>query len=275
MFDAKQLLSSSGSTRNLHVSRAQGLSLALHGLVISLLFIQWNAINGAGTKPIGGPDVGITSVDLQEVMRRLKGGGSGGNRNPVPPTRGNLPPMQRFQVVPVTPRVNPNARLQAEMSIVGPPDIRLPRVDLQRTGIPNMPNPTDSFGPGGPSGMGNKKGHGAGIDGDGDGFGPGSGTGVTVPSDRDAETKIVCDYCPNPKYTDEARRTKFHGIVLLRVVVSADGHPLAIRVTKSAGLGLDESAIAAVKEWKFRPARDRSGRPVTAWTIVEVNFHIY
>jgi TonB family protein len=63
-------------------------------------------------------------------------------------------------------------------------------------------------------------------------------------------------YSPEPSFSDEARKAKFQGIVMLMVVVGTDGRPYNIRVRQSLGMGLDEQAIAAVKNWRFRPATD-------------------
>src|SRR5579864_1710797 len=56
-----------------------------------------------------------------------------------------------------------------------------------------------------------------------------------------------------PQYTDEARIAKLEGTVVLTLTVSAEGVPSNLRVTKSLGLGLDESAIRNVSSWRFKP----------------------
>jgi TonB family protein len=91
--------------------------------------------------------------------------------------------------------------------------------------------------------------------------------GVTVPS---------CVYCPPPSYSDEARAAKFSGRVVLRVVVTAEGQAENIQVLKGPGreFGIEQSAIDAVGQWKFKPATDRSGKPVATVVPVEVTFRI-
>jgi TonB family protein len=84
-----------------------------------------------------------------------------------------------------------------------------------------------------------------------------------------------CEYCPNPSYTEEARKAKFHGSVLLRVVITAGGRATNIRVVKGVGLGLDERAVESVRQWRFRPAIGPNGQPVETWTEIEINFRIY
>jgi TonB family protein len=84
----------------------------------------------------------------------------------------------------------------------------------------------------------------------------------------------VCVYCPDPKYSDEARRAKLEGSVVLRFVVKPDGSTTNVSVVKSLGMGLDEKAIEAVQTWRFKPAIGPDGTPVAAFIGVSLNFHI-
>lgn len=77
-----------------------------------------------------------------------------------------------------------------------------------------------------------------------------------------------------PEYSDEARRKKLEGTVLLSLVVTANGDTADIKVTRALGSGLDEKAIDAVREWKFEPAT-KDGKPVAVNIAVEVSFHVY
>jgi TonB family protein len=58
------------------------------------------------------------------------------------------------------------------------------------------------------------------------------------------------------------------------MVVGPDGKPHNIRVVRTLGLGLDEKAIEAVKNWRFKPAM-KDGKPVAVQISVEVEFHLY
>jgi TonB family protein len=80
-------------------------------------------------------------------------------------------------------------------------------------------------------------------------------------------------YKRDPEYTEEARRAKLEGAVMLKVVVGADGLPKNIQVARSLGMGLDEKAIEAVSQWKFRPGQ-KGGQPVDVNVTVEVNFRL-
>jgi TonB family protein len=81
-------------------------------------------------------------------------------------------------------------------------------------------------------------------------------------------------YAPDPEYSEEARKAKYQGTVVLSLIVGADGMPRDIRVARSVGLGLDEKAIETVKTWKFEPGT-KDGKPVATYATIEVAFHLY
>jgi TonB family protein len=81
-------------------------------------------------------------------------------------------------------------------------------------------------------------------------------------------------YQPPPEYSKEARKKKYQGTCILVLVVDTDGRPQDIRVNHVLGLGLDEQAIKAVKQWKFEPAL-KDGHPVAVQINVEVSFKLY
>ena len=126
------------------------------------------------------------------------------------------------------------------------------------------------------SGGGIGSGSGGGIgSGKGGGFGPGEGGGVgggvfrvgggvTAPS---LLSKV------EPEYSEEARRAKYQGTVVLYVEVYPDGKAHNLKVLRSLGLGLDEKAIEAVNKWRFRPGY-KDGKPVPVQATIEVNFRL-
>jgi len=77
----------------------------------------------------------------------------------------------------------------------------------------------------------------------------------------------------SPTYTKQARKAKLSGVVVLGLIVDTDGHACNIRFLRSLGMGLNESAVEAVKKWKFRPST-RDGVPVKVQATVEVNFRM-
>jgi len=75
-----------------------------------------------------------------------------------------------------------------------------------------------------------------------------------------------------PEFSAEANRTKFPGgKVVLYVEVNEKGQTQNIRVIQPLGHGLDEKAVEAVSQWRFRPGL-RNGKPVTVAATIECNF---
>jgi len=91
----------------------------------------------------------------------------------------------------------------------------------------------------------------------------------------DRVTQPKCLQCPNPSYTDQARREKYQGTVLLSAIFTAQGSVEQIVILQSPGLGLDNASIQAVRSWKIAPARSASGVPVSVRVPVEVAFRLY
>lgn len=81
-------------------------------------------------------------------------------------------------------------------------------------------------------------------------------------------------YSPDPEFSDEARRRKIEGVVTLSAVVTSKSDTTEIKVLHGRGYGLDEKAIEAVSQWKFRPAT-KDGKPVSVELAIEVDFRLY
>jgi len=80
-------------------------------------------------------------------------------------------------------------------------------------------------------------------------------------------------YSPNPEYTDQARKRKVRGSVLLSLVVTPEGDVREPKVIRSLDRDLDKQAVAAVSKWKFTPAT-KDGQPVSVRIKVEASFNI-
>jgi protein TonB len=76
-----------------------------------------------------------------------------------------------------------------------------------------------------------------------------------------------------PEFSEDARKAKLQGVVILYGEVDINGRLRNIQMTPGLGLGLEEKAIEAVKQWRFRPGT-RDGKPVMAPASIEVNFHL-
>lgn len=80
-------------------------------------------------------------------------------------------------------------------------------------------------------------------------------------------------YKVDPAYTEQARKAKISGTVVLQLVVDASGTARDIKVIRGLGLGLAEKAIEAVNRWKFRPGY-KNGQAVSVQATIEVNFRL-
>jgi TonB family protein len=84
----------------------------------------------------------------------------------------------------------------------------------------------------------------------------------------------VPKFAPDPDYTEEARKHRYQGTVILRIVVDKAGTVSRIIIETAAGMGLDATAAAKVSTWRFEPAT-LEGRPVAVEVSVETQFHLY
>ncbi len=220
---------------------------------------------------IGGPELPRQISDLKNSLVFYGNAGGGGALDRLPASHGNPPPASaEAPIVPATVMV-PTAmpKLPVEQSVVAP-DIKV--VPSAQIGDPNSTfSQWLSNGRGGPGGIGNE----GCCDGVGNFRGPygGSRQGTYYPG-RDGVSVPQPIYSPEPSFSDEARKAKQQGIVVLMLVVGADGRPYNIHVRQSLGMGLDEKAIEAVRNWRFRPAT-LNGQPVATQIAVEVNFRLY
>ncbi len=92
-------------------------------------------------------------------------------------------------------------------------------------------------------------------------------------SARHAMTPPKLIYKVEPEFSEEARKAKFQGTVIITAEVDASGRATHLIVISSPGLGLDLKALEAVAQWRFRPAY-RDGKPFTTTARIEVGFHL-
>ena len=187
---------------------------------------------------------------------------------PLPAAKGALPPRAiRVYVAPLQVRNNEQPMLELPPALDVPPDA--PNLKLAQFGNPlvdvgplsNGRGRGGSIGEGQDGGVGNTRGN---------SYGPGFqgvrslGGGVTAPR---VLVKI------EPEYSEEARKARYQGSVMLRVIVDEHGAVRHIEVSRPLGLGLDEKAVDAVRKWRFQPGR-QDGKPVPVWAMVEVFFRL-
>ena len=215
---------------------------------------------------------------LQPSKTQAGGGGGGGDRDKFQAPKGKLPKLAMEQITPPAIVVrNQNPKLAVEPTVVVPPQVKMASNNMPTIGDPmsHLPSGPPSNGTGSGGGIGSGSGGGVGT-GEGPGVGPGRGGGIgggvfRVGGGVSAPRSI---FAPDPEYSEEARKAKYQGTCVLWLIVGPDGHPRDIKVTRSLGLGLDEKAIEAVKQWKFEPAM-KDGKAVAVQINVEVSFRLY
>jgi periplasmic protein TonB len=191
-------------------------------------------------------------------------GGGGGQKGPTPVSKGSIPPPSPVQLNPPKARVE-DAKLTPPVTV--DMDMKMADNHMPNFGMPNSPNIGSSLGNGNGSGIGS---------GNGNGVGPGSGgnMGGGVRRIGGGVSPPVVLFAPEPEFSEEARKAKVAGNVLVYLQVDSTGHPTHVRVLRGIGLGLDEKAMEAVRQYKFKPAME-NGKPVTVEMNVEVNFQIF
>jgi periplasmic protein TonB len=263
----------------------QAISMTFHGgLIALLLFGSLHFLNpkvSAKNKiELNGP------IDISPYISKLPagndrkagGGGGGGDHSLIAAGKGKAP---KFSMNPLAPPVevfrNPNPKLAVDPNLLGPPDLKIANPNMQNFGDPMSNSAELSNGTGGGGGIGS--GYGGGIgSGTGGGLGPGEGGGTGGGAFRAGVNGVgspSCFYMPNPPYSEEARKAKYSGVVLVDAVVTVDGRVTEPRVIKSPGLGLDDTTVTTMKTWRCKAALGPAGRPVPTRVQFEVNFRLY
>jgi TonB family protein len=257
-------------------------SVLVHGIALTLLLLpyilsgMWQPVKAAPKGPI---------VDISPYLpllppaggKKAGGGGGGGDRSPTPASKGAIPKFSKMQLAPPMAVIpNPTPKLEVAPTLLGPPELKLPQMSSNMPwGDPNGVVGPASNGPGWGGGIGSGSGGGVGS-GNGGGLGPGEGGGVGggVYSVGGGVSAPIPIYKPDPAYSEEARKAKYQGSVVLYIVVDTSGAVTECRVVKPLGLGLDEKAVETVRTWKFKPAL-KNGAPVPVRVMVEVSFRLF
>lgn len=253
------------------------LSAIIHAVVIAVIVLL--AANAPRVVPKAQQQLASVEMNLPNIVLpigkgSISGGGGGGANQITPPSAGRLPQPQKV-TIPV-PLLSSNTAPKLEV----PPAVIAPMIP-ESSSLPNLGMPLQmavnlaSNGSGSGGGIGTGRGGGVG-DGSGSGIGSGEGggyggglyhigNGVTAP---------VLIHAVDPEFSDEARRAKYQGVSMVSLIVDATGKPVNLKIVRRLGMGLDEKALEAVKQYRFHPAMFH-GKPVPVAISVEVNFRIY
>jgi TonB family protein len=243
-------------------------SVALHtGGIAALLLLQQHETLTV-TPVLVTLDIAVPRKVAAPVAPRAVGGGGGGN-DVRRAERGRLPRVAELVFTPPTTKVAEiEPALPMEATIVAAPAVDIAALRIgDPFGVPGPP----SDGPGKRGGIGG--GDGGGV---GDRKGPRAGDGPGVSgaySIGAVSSPPVLIHKVEPEFSEAARKARFNGTVVLRVVIDENGTPTRIEVLRTPGLGLDERAVASVAQWRFRPGR-KEGKAVPVWATVEVNFSL-
>ena len=249
--------------------RGRVWALAMHGVAILLIGAIVRAQVGLRTPVQPMVDVALTAPPKMPVRASVMAGG-GGQHELTPATKGAPPKFAEMPVIPpmAPPKAPPmmEAKIHVDPAIDVQPDVKM-RSDLPQIGVANSPVVGMSLG----------NGHGSGVgSGNGDGYGPGWGGGMGggVKQVGGGVSEPVVIYQVDPEFSEEARKAKAQGSVTVDLLVDAQGRPSHVHAVSGIGMGLNEKAEEAVRQYRFKPAME-NGRPVTVEMNVVVVFEIF
>lgn len=265
------------------------VSSSLHGIVAATILLA-GSLSAAATPT---PTEALKDPDPVRLVFLASpgpggGGGGGGLRMKTPPPKAQrkgeanissplpvrkLPPPLEPKPRPVEPPPTP-----IEAKVLPPvmaPVATKPADTQDREGILAKTAQTEtSSGPGSGGGVGTGQGTGIGQ-GDGSGIGEGSGGGTGGgpyrPGSGVTPPQLLKEV--RAQYSDAARRANLEGEVELEIVIRRDGTVGDVRVLRGLGMGLNEQAVQAVRQWRFAPARLK-GAPVDVIVEVAVEFRL-
>jgi protein TonB len=245
-------------------AKSQTISIGLHiAAVAMLVFLTSHSILSPPPPVVSNIHHVTPLAPLHpRLPMRAEQHSGGSNRTPLPAVHGEPPPRATRTFI---------------------PPVRVPDPKLPMAITVAFPSPTSAISPdqiGDPfsklanGALGTHGWNGAGDGGPG-GIGPGRGgpSGISPGYSGHKITAAQLIYKVEPEFSEEARKAKYSGMVILAIEVDTNGRPGGFRILQSPGLGLDKKAIDAVMQWRFKPGY-QDGKPVVTSAQVEVTFRL-
>lgn len=256
------------------------ISFILHAVVAgAVLWLGVVRVVIPAAKPAHAVDITLYAPPpppkILPVSPAQGGGGGGGAHQIVEPTKGRPPVVEKKLPPILAPQIlridRPKLAAEPTVQVKLPDSSKLPNLGMDQS--PQIA--LASQGRGGGSGFGAGLGGGIGA-GHGVGAGPGSGGGYGggVMSVGGGVSAPVVIHSVEPEFTAEARAANFQGSVSIQLIVDGQGNPQNVHVVRRLGMGLDEKAVAAVRQYRFRPAM-YEGHPVAVQLVIDVDFHLH
>lgn len=256
------------------------VSFIVHAAILAL--IVWLAFQ-VKNRMVAPKQVAVTPIQVQPYVpitppapKSMGGGGGGGAKEVVPPVKGHLPPVVKVPTVPIQELQVDHPKLAAAPAVSIPQPVKFQANKMPNLGDTSSPQiALSSQGGGTGGGFGQTSGGGIGSgQGNGVGIGSGGGYGGGVMSVGGGVSAPQVLHKAVPELTSAARQANFQGTVAVQLIVDPEGNPENIQLVHPVGMGLDRRVIAAVRQYRFKPAMYQ-GHPVAVPLVIEVSFHLY
>jgi periplasmic protein TonB len=242
------------------------LSVVTHTIVIGLMLWVFHITLQPKILPQTNQHAVIELSDYAyKVGKGGASGGGGGDASKLKASAGTPPKSAKQQFTPPVVLKEQKSKLMVEPTVVA--DMRIPPSAQLGDPLSKLVVPSNGIGVGGGIGSGDGGGVGSGHG------GPGVGPGYFTPGVNGVSAPRAI-FTPEPEFSEEARKSKYQGVVVLTAIVGVDGRVHNPRVSRSLGMGLDEKALEIVKQWKFDPGK-KDGRPVPVEMSLEISFNLY
>jgi protein TonB len=248
-------------------ARSTAVAMLLHAAAIALIFWM-TAMHVQFAAPVKTTLVTDLATPPKMDLDQDRMGGGGGQRGLAPVSKGQLPKFAKVQITPpmAPPMEEPKIHMP-EPTIEVQTNLKMANNNMPNLGDPNSPLLGNSLGNGRGTGIGS--GSGSGI---GPGIGGNLGGGLHHVGGGVSKPEVI--YEVEPEFSEEARKAKFMGVVTVNLIVDQKGLPENVHILRGVGMGLDQKAVEAVKQYRFKPAM-LGGKPVAVEVNVEVDFKIF